>query len=309
MTSTTESERHAGVPCRRPQVDLALLGSRPAASRGLGRTKATGGTSTREPKGKRHAVDSDDRPQEATRSTRCACSTSCRGPHPTHGARLRVARAVRRDVNQPKEGETARMAIADVSGQSISELVSLQGRTAVVTGAARGIGKAIARRFAEAGANLVLGDMNLELVTRTATEIAEQYPVAVGPQRVDVRDPDEVAALVDVAMAAGDGIDIWVNNAGIYPSTAFLDISHDEWDRVLDTNVRGCSCAARPSGGAWSSGTRRGDRERGIDGRGQDRRRCRALHHVEARRGRADARRGRRARARRASACSRSRRA
>ena len=134
------------------------------------------------------------------------------------------------------------MAIADVSSRSIVDLVSLRGRTAVVTGGGRGIGRAIAERFAEAGAGVVLGDVDGDLAAATAVAIAERYGVIALAQRTDVRDADDVAALVETAITAGDpntGIDIWVNNAGIYPSTAFLEIPHDEWDRVLDTNLRG----------------------------------------------------------------------
>jgi NAD(P)-dependent dehydrogenase (short-subunit alcohol dehydrogenase family) len=131
------------------------------------------------------------------------------------------------------------MAIADVSGQSISELVSLRGRTAVVTGAARGIGRATASRLAEAGATVVIADIDGALATEVAAAIAAEHSTATHAQAVDVRDVEEVDALVESASQLGDGIDIFVNNAGIYPSTAFLDIPHDEWDRVLDTNVRG----------------------------------------------------------------------
>ena len=131
------------------------------------------------------------------------------------------------------------MAIADVSGQSITELLSLQGRVAVVTGAARGIGRASAARLAEAGAAVVVADVDGNLADQVATEIAEQHGAVTRAQRADVRDAGEVEALVETASELGDGIDIFVNNAGIYPSTAFLDISHEEWDRVLDTNVRG----------------------------------------------------------------------
>jgi NAD(P)-dependent dehydrogenase (short-subunit alcohol dehydrogenase family) len=140
------------------------------------------------------------------------------------------------------------MAIADVSDRSISELVSLRGRRAVITGGARGIGKAIAMRCAEAGADLVLADLNGELAIRAADEIATRFGTEVRAAGVDVRDPDDVDALVVMA-AEPNGVDIWVNNAGIYPSTAFLHIPHDEWDRVLDTNLRGmflcCQAAGR----------------------------------------------------------------
>ena len=132
----------------------------------------------------------------------------------------------------------------DVSTKSISELVSLRGRTAVVTGGARGIGRAIAARLAEAGAALLIADHRGDLAVQAAAELSAQHGVEAGGVEIDVRDADAVAGL-----AAATTFDIWVNNAGIYPSTAFLDIDHEEWDRVLDTNLRGmfmcCQAAGR----------------------------------------------------------------
>jgi NAD(P)-dependent dehydrogenase (short-subunit alcohol dehydrogenase family) len=136
------------------------------------------------------------------------------------------------------------MGIADVSSKSIAELVSLAGRSAVVTGGARGIGKAVAARLAEAGADLVIGDHRGELSDSTAAELAERYGIRAVGVEVDVRDAAAVSALADAAPE----FDIWVNNAGIYPSTAFLSISHDEWDRVLDTNLRGMFLCCQEAG-------------------------------------------------------------
>jgi len=106
------------------------------------------------------------------------------------------------------------------------------------------IGRAIAARFAEAGAALVIADHRGDLAEQVAAELAAQHGVDASGAEVDVRDADAVAGL-----AASTEFDIWVNNAGIYPSTAFLDIDHDEWDRVLDTNLRGmflcCQAAGR----------------------------------------------------------------
>ena len=201
------------------------------------------------------------------------------------------------------------MAIADVSGKSITELLSLQGRVAVVTGAARGIGRASAARLAEAGATVVVADVDGDLADRVATEIAEQHGAGTRAHRADVRDADDVEALVASAAALGDGIDIFVNNAGIYPSTAFLDISHDEWDRVLDTNVRGMFLCSQAVGPAHGRTRHRRHRERRVDGRGEDRSRSRALHHVEARGRRPHPARRRSSSAPQACGCSQSRRA
>ncbi|HUP71960.1 MAG TPA: glucose 1-dehydrogenase [Acidimicrobiales bacterium] len=131
------------------------------------------------------------------------------------------------------------MAVPDVSGHSLPELWSLAGRRAVITGGAKGIGRAIAERFAEAGASIVLGDLDADAAQEAASAIATLYGVAAHAVAVEMADSASVAALADASIGVLGGIDIWVNNAGIYPSTPFLEIDHAEWDRVIAVNVRG----------------------------------------------------------------------
>ena len=132
------------------------------------------------------------------------------------------------------------MVVDDVSGRAIADLWSLAGRRAVITGGGRGIGRAIAARFAEAGASIVIGDIDPALARGTAAEIAGRYGVAVHGTTVEVAESESMIALADRAEAALGGIDIWVNNAGIYPSASVLELDHAEWDRVIAVNVRGC---------------------------------------------------------------------
>jgi NAD(P)-dependent dehydrogenase (short-subunit alcohol dehydrogenase family) len=131
------------------------------------------------------------------------------------------------------------MAVPDVSGRSIAELWSLHGRRAVITGGAKGIGRAIAERFAEAGAALVLGDLDEPAARAAAAAVATRHGVPVSAHAVEMADSASVATFADAAVAALGGLDIWINNAGIYPSAPFLDIDHAEWDRVIAVNVRG----------------------------------------------------------------------
>jgi NAD(P)-dependent dehydrogenase (short-subunit alcohol dehydrogenase family) len=132
------------------------------------------------------------------------------------------------------------MPIADVSDKTLAGLLSLAGRRTVVTGGARGIGRACAERLAEAGATIVLGDIDGAGVTAAAREVAARHGVEAHGVRVEVAASASVAALADRALELMGGIDIWVNNAGIYPSAPVLELDHAEWDRVMAVNVRGC---------------------------------------------------------------------
>jgi NAD(P)-dependent dehydrogenase (short-subunit alcohol dehydrogenase family) len=136
--------------------------------------------------------------------------------------------------------EGGSVSIADVSDKSLSELLSLAGRRAVVTGGARGIGRRCAERLAEAGAAVVLGDIDGQAVMAAATDVGARYGVKAHGIRVEVAASASVAALADRALELMGGIDIWVNNAGIYPSAPVLELDHAEWDRVIAVNVRGC---------------------------------------------------------------------
>jgi NAD(P)-dependent dehydrogenase (short-subunit alcohol dehydrogenase family) len=136
------------------------------------------------------------------------------------------------------------MAVPDVSDRPINELISLADRNAVVTGAARGIGLAISRRLAEAGANVVMADINDDDAENAAVKIRETGR-SVTSAFVDVSDTQSIMALLDTAETQLGGIDIWVNNAGVFPSKPLLDIADEDWDRVLNINLRGTFVASR----------------------------------------------------------------
>jgi NAD(P)-dependent dehydrogenase (short-subunit alcohol dehydrogenase family) len=135
------------------------------------------------------------------------------------------------------------MSIADVSDRSLAQLFSLQGRTAVITGGAMGIGEAIARRFAEAGASVVVGD--LADADESAARLARETGANVIGIQVDVGDPDSIAACAQRSCDELGRLDIWVNNAGIYPSVPVLEMTTTDWDHVLDVNLRGTFVGAR----------------------------------------------------------------
>ncbi len=114
----------------------------------------------------------------------------------------------------------------------------LEGKVALVTGAARGIGKAIAARFVEEGAKLVIADLDPR-VEATAAELGASHIIA------DVSKAADAEAAVALAVKTHGRLDILVQNAGIYPWQLLEHTSADDWDRVMATNLRGCFLAAK----------------------------------------------------------------
>jgi NAD(P)-dependent dehydrogenase (short-subunit alcohol dehydrogenase family) len=141
------------------------------------------------------------------------------------------------------------MAIADVAEVALADLISLKGRSAVVTGGAQGLGKAMARRLAEAGAAVLIGDLRIEQAEAAAAELSVRYGGKAIAVRLDVTDTASIEAAADLAASALGGIDIWVNNAGLYPNVSLLEMTDEGWDQVMAVNLRGvfasCRAAAR----------------------------------------------------------------
>ena len=116
--------------------------------------------------------------------------------------------------------------------------MEFQGKTAIVTGAARGIGRAIAARLVEGGAKVVLADIDAEAVETTAREIdVDRHSTLTAC--LDVADATAVAAVVENTAATCGGIDVLVNNAGIMDRMPFLEMTPEFWDRVTGINLKG----------------------------------------------------------------------
>lgn len=112
----------------------------------------------------------------------------------------------------------------------------LRDRVALVTGGGRGIGRGIGRRLAEAGASVVIGDIDSALANKTAGELSRDSGRAVAV-RLDVADRESVKEAVRKVLDEFSRIDILVNNAGIMFRTRMLDISFEEWNRTLLVNL------------------------------------------------------------------------
>ena len=131
----------------------------------------------------------------------------------------------------------------------MKESKRLEGKVAVITGAADGIGRATAILFAKEGAKLVLADINEKGLTKTLDLISRQGGKAVG-QKTDVSIESEVKALIDLALRTYSQIDILCNNAGITGTIAALEGQQEEdWRRVYGVNVLGAVFAVKHAAG------------------------------------------------------------
>ena len=116
----------------------------------------------------------------------------------------------------------------------------LSGRIALITGSAGGIGKAIAKKFAEEGACVIINDVNEERLTKATKEFQKLFPKDnIKSVNLDVTDNDSIAAAMENTSLVFGGIDIIVNNAGISISKSIADHSSQDWERLFDILVKG----------------------------------------------------------------------
>lgn len=120
----------------------------------------------------------------------------------------------------------------------VNDLLRLDGRVAVVTGAASGIGTAIARRLSEAGARVCIHYRTSEPAAQALAEDIRERGGDAMTMKADVTRADEVAGLFDAVAERFGAIDLLVNNAGSYPVAGLMDLTPADWDGVIETNLR-----------------------------------------------------------------------
>jgi 2-deoxy-D-gluconate 3-dehydrogenase len=120
----------------------------------------------------------------------------------------------------------------------LSELFDLKGQVALVTGGAMGIGQAVAARLAEAGAAVMLADINLEALQQTQAQFKEMG-YKVGMVQADVRNLADIPKTIQQTIDSFGRLDILVNNAGLIPFTPALQLTEQQWDSVVDLNLKG----------------------------------------------------------------------
>jgi len=127
--------------------------------------------------------------------------------------------------------------------------MKLKDKNAVVTGAGRGIGRAVALAFAEAGANVVINYHSNDIKANEVVSAIRKMGREALAVQADVSRFDAGKELVDAAVKAFGGIDILVNNAGVSKPAMFLDMGEDDWDRIVNIHLKGtfncCQAAAK----------------------------------------------------------------
>ncbi|MDP1714071.1 MAG: 3-oxoacyl-[acyl-carrier-protein] reductase [Anaerolineales bacterium] len=121
----------------------------------------------------------------------------------------------------------------------MTELLSLKDRVAIVTGGAQGIGYAIVEMLAQCGASIMIADVMTDKAEATAKEVADKTGQKVLARSVNVTESASAKAMVDAAVEQFGKVDILVNNAGITRDNLIMRLSEEDWDAVLDINLKG----------------------------------------------------------------------
>lgn len=140
------------------------------------------------------------------------------------------------------------MVVSDHSLMPLDQLMSYKGRQVAVTGGAEGIGAAIVGRMAEAGANVMIGDINLVLAKETARHMGARFGVICQANELNVTDARSISDFCDAPRRILGGIDVWVNNAGLFPWSLLLDTEEATWDDGIAVNMKGVFLCTQAAG-------------------------------------------------------------
>ena len=123
--------------------------------------------------------------------------------------------------------------------------VDLEGRTALVTGSAKGLGRALLLHLADCGADVAVHYNTSDEVARDVAEVAREAGVEATTVGADVSDPEEVDGLFDAVEADLGPVDVLVNNVGAFDPRHWSELSHADWERLVGTNLYGTYLASR----------------------------------------------------------------
>lgn len=127
----------------------------------------------------------------------------------------------------------------NVQKLSLTNILSLKNKTAIVTGGSVGIGAGIVERLYEAGANVVIADPNQLDGSKLANKLNKQVSDSVILVEADVSVPDDIDLVIKTALEKFGSIDILINNAGIFPISLLNDICEENIDKIININLRG----------------------------------------------------------------------
>lgn len=131
---------------------------------------------------------------------------------------------------------------------NILEQFRLDGKVAIVTGGAMGLGQAMATALAQAGADIVIPDIQEDVAQATATTIRETEGVQATSLKVDVTNPDDVQKMVDDVVDEFGKIDILINNAGMTINAKAEEMTYEQWNKVINLNLNGVFLVAQAVG-------------------------------------------------------------
>ncbi|CAM2835514.1 SDR family oxidoreductase [Salinicoccus roseus] len=137
-------------------------------------------------------------------------------------------------------------------------MAKLEGKVAIVTGAASGMGRSIAKLYAKEGAKVIVADFNMEGAEAVTAEIIDEGGIAKAVS-VNVSDKDQVEKIVDTAISEYGELDILVNNAGIMDGFEPVgEITDEKWDQIFDVNTKGVMRAMRKAVNYWMENEKEG---------------------------------------------------